>query len=101
MRKKAAAFEDTFDRKEKMLPLKGLPDKTVRATLHRLDGRLHVAEGRDGKVGLLLGFRLEARSRRFKTERYTKSSETLMIDIRKELQERIEALNKETTESPR
>jgi len=35
------------------------------------------------------------------TERYTKSSETLMIDIRKELQERIEALNKEKIESPR
>lgn len=35
------------------------------------------------------------------TERYTKNSETLMIDIRKELQERIEALNKEKIESPR
>jgi signal transduction histidine kinase len=35
------------------------------------------------------------------TERYTKSSETLMIDIRKELQERMEALNKEKIESPR
>jgi len=35
------------------------------------------------------------------TERYTKSSETLMIDIRKELQERIEALNKEQIEPPR
>lgn len=35
------------------------------------------------------------------TERYTKSSETLMIDIRKELQERIEALNKEKIDSPR
>ncbi len=34
------------------------------------------------------------------TERYTKSSETLMIDIRKELQERMEALNKEKIESP-
>jgi len=35
------------------------------------------------------------------TERYTKSSESLMIDIRKELQERMEALNKEKIESPR
>ena len=35
------------------------------------------------------------------TERYTKSSETLMIYIRKELQERMEALNKEKIESPR
>lgn len=35
------------------------------------------------------------------TERYTKSSETLMIDIRKELQERMDALNKEKIESPR
>ena len=35
------------------------------------------------------------------TERYTKSSETLMIDIRKELRERMEALNKEKIESPR
>lgn len=35
------------------------------------------------------------------TERYTKSSETLMIDIRKELQEKLEALNKEPIESPR
>ncbi len=35
------------------------------------------------------------------TERYTKSSETLMIDIRKELQERMEALSKEKIESPR
>jgi len=35
------------------------------------------------------------------TERYTKSSETLMIDIRKELQERIEALNKDKIDSPR
>src|SRR3970282_419971 len=35
------------------------------------------------------------------TERYTKSSETLMIDIRKELQERIEALKKEKIEPPR
>src|SRR3970040_703680 len=35
------------------------------------------------------------------TARYTKSSETLMIDIRKELQERIEALNKEQIEPPR
>jgi signal transduction histidine kinase len=35
------------------------------------------------------------------TERYTKSSETLMIDIRKELQERIEALNKDISDSPR
>jgi signal transduction histidine kinase len=35
------------------------------------------------------------------TERYTKSSETMMIDIRKELQERMEALNKEKIESPR
>jgi hypothetical protein len=34
------------------------------------------------------------------TERYTKSSETLMIDIRKEQQEKIEALNKEKIESP-
>lgn len=32
---------------------------------------------------------------------YTKSGETLMIDIRKELQERMEALNKEKIESPR
>ena len=35
------------------------------------------------------------------TERYTKSSETLMIDIRKELEERIEELNKEKIESHR
>jgi signal transduction histidine kinase len=35
------------------------------------------------------------------TERYTKSSETLMIDIRKELQESLEALNKEKIDSPR
>ena len=35
------------------------------------------------------------------TERYTKSSETLMIDIRKELQERMDALNKEKIEFPR
>jgi len=35
------------------------------------------------------------------TERYAKSSETLMIDIRKELQERLEALNKEQIEPPR
>ncbi len=35
------------------------------------------------------------------TERYTKSGETLMIDIRKKLQERMEALNKEKIESPR
>lgn len=34
------------------------------------------------------------------TERYTKSSEILMIDIRKELQERMEALSKEKIESP-
>ena len=34
------------------------------------------------------------------SERYIGSSETLMIDIRKELQERIEALNKEKIESP-
>ena len=35
------------------------------------------------------------------TDRYTKTSETLMIDIRKELQEKMEALNKEKIESPR
>ncbi len=35
------------------------------------------------------------------SERYIESSETLMIDIRKELQEKIEALNKEKIESPR
>ena len=34
-------------------------------------------------------------------ERYSRSSETLMIDIRKELQERIEALNKKTMGPPR
>ncbi|MHB1012379.1 MAG: hypothetical protein ACYC37_05685 [Desulfobacteria bacterium] len=101
MRRKAAAFEGPFDRKEKMVPLEGLPDKVVRATLRRLDGRLYIAEGRDDEVGLLLGFWLEARSRRFEMERYTKSSETLMMDIRKELQERIEELNKEKIESPR
>lgn len=35
------------------------------------------------------------------TERYTKSSEAMMIDIRKELRERMEALNKEKIDSPR
>lgn len=35
------------------------------------------------------------------SERYIGSSETLMIDIRKELQERIEALNKENIGPPR
>jgi signal transduction histidine kinase len=35
------------------------------------------------------------------TERYTKSGETLMIDIRKEIQEKMEALNRNTIESPR
>jgi len=35
------------------------------------------------------------------TERYTKSSETLMIDIRKELEDGIEELNKEKIKSPR
>lgn len=35
------------------------------------------------------------------TERYTKSSDFLMIDIQKELQEKIEALSKEKIDSPR
>jgi hypothetical protein len=77
MRRKAAAFEVPFDREEKLDLPGGLPDEVVRAVLHRLDGRLYIAEGRDDEVGLLLGFWLEARSRRFEMEKRILAVETL------------------------
>jgi hypothetical protein len=40
--------------------VEGLPDEVVRAVLHRLDGRLHIAEGRDDEDRDLWSLLLDA-----------------------------------------